>query len=382
MAKSHRRHRKPRWIRRQTEPGASPGTLAVDPEAIPPSITALSYGPAEAEEVPVSDPSALAALRGKRPVLWVHCHGLGDASVLQRLGEVFGLHRLALEDVVNTHQRPKVEQYGDHLFVVVRVPRAELGAVDTEQVSLFMGPDYVLSFEERPPEVFAAVRERIRNSRGRIRQEGTDYLCYALLDSAVDSYFPVLEAVGDRLEELEDLVLISPGKEVVTAIHQAKHEMLTLRRAVWPQREALGNLYREPSELIRADTRVYLRDCYDHTIQILDLLETYREITSGLMDVYLSSVSHRTNQVMKVLTIIATIFMPLSFLAGLYGMNFQTDVSPFNMPELTWRYGYPFALGLMASTAGGFLFFFWRKGWLREPKDRRRRGGQEEGGAG
>jgi magnesium transporter len=190
----------------------------------------------------------------------------------------------------------------------------------------------------------------------------------------VDSFFPVLEVVGERLEELEELVIGYPGPSAVTRITQVKHELLVLRRAVWPQREALGSLYRDPSELIRPETRVYLRDCYDHTIQIIDLLETYREIGSGMMDIYLSSVSNRMNEVMKVLTIIATIFMPLSFLASLYGMNFQTDKSPLNMPELTWRYGYPFALGLMAAAALAMLAFFWRKGWLTDVA--RRRGGE------
>jgi len=366
MAHNHRRTRKNRWIRRQTQPGASPGTLAPDPESPRPVLRALSYGPQECEEVPATDLAVLKRLRGKRPVLWVHCQGLGDPALLQGLGDLFGVHRLALEDVVNTHQRPKVEQYGDTLFVVARVPRVSSEGADTEQVSLFLGPDFVLSFEEQPPEVFGPVRERICCNRGRIRGEGPDYLTYALLDSAVDSFFPVLETMGERLEELEELVISSPGPSTVARLTQVKHELLILRRAVWPQREALGMLYRDPSELIRPDTRVYLRDCYDHTIQILDLLETYREIGSGMMDVYLSSVSNRMNEVMKVLTIIATIFMPLSFLASLYGMNFQTEKSPFNMPELTWRYGYPFALSLMAVSALGLVAYFWRKGWLTD----------------
>ena len=374
MAHNHRRKHKSRWIHRQTEPGASPGTLAPDPDAQHPVLQALSYGPEECEAVAVTDLSVLKALRGKRPVLWVHCQGVGDPAVLQRLGELFGLHKLALEDVVNTHQRPKAEHYGDTLFLVARVPRVTAESADTEQISLFLGTDFVLSFEERPPEVFSPVRERIVYNRGRIRHEGPDYLTYALLDSAVDSFFPVLEVVGERLEELEELVIGYPGPSAVTRITQVKHELLVLRRAVWPQREALGSLYRDPSELIRPETRVYLRDCYDHTIQIIDLLETYREIGSGMMDIYLSSVSNRMNEVMKVLTIIATIFMPLSFLASLYGMNFQTDKSPLNMPELTWRYGYPFALGLMASAVLGMLAFFWRKGWLTDVA--RRRGGE------
>lgn len=370
MARNHRRKHKSRWIRRQTPPGASPGTVAPAPDAQKSHLTVLSYGPEACDELCPVDIAVLRGLRGKRPVLWVHCQGLGDAALLQSLGDLFGVHRLALEDVVNTHQRPKVEQYGDALFVVARVPQLTADGTDTEQISLFLGPDFVLSFEEGPPDVFGTVRERIRTHRGRIRGEGPDYLAYALLDSAVDSFFPVLETMGERLEELEDLVIDRPGPATVKRLSAARHDLLILRRAVWPQREALGTLYRDPTDLIRPDTRVYLRDCYDHTVQVLDLLETYREIGSGLMDVYLSSMSNRMNQIMKVLTIIATIFIPLSFIASLYGMNFDTE-SPFNMPELTWRFGYPFSLGLMGVTALGLLAYFWRHGWLTDrPSDR------------
>ncbi len=373
MSKNSRRRRRRRWIRRQTAPGASPGTLAPDPEASKPVVRVLSYGADDFEEREVADLSTLRGLVGKRPVTWVHVQGLGDGAAIAALGELFGLHKLALEDVVNVHQRPKVEQYGETLFIVTRVP-SRREETDTEQVALFLGGGFVVSFEERPPEVFAPVRERIRARRGRIRFEEADYLAYALLDAAVDGFFPVLERLGEQLEELEELVVGRPSPATVSRIQACKHDLLMLRRAIWPQREALAVLFRDPSPLVRPETRVYLRDCYDHTIQIMDLLETYREIGSGLMDVYLSSVSNRMNEVMKVLTIIATIFMPLSFLASLYGMNFQTDKSPWNMPELAWRYGYPFALGLMALSSLGMLLYFWRKGWLTNGSRRRSEG--------
>lgn len=376
MAKSHRHGRKARrWVHHHSPPGTSPGTLAVDPEAPRPNLQAMLYGPDGVEEIASPEVSRLAGLRGRKAVLWVHCSGLGDAALLESLGKLFGIHRLALEDVVNTHQRPKVEEYEEHLFLVGRIPKDGGGGADTEQVSLFLGSDFVLSFEEGPPEAFAAVRERIRSGRGRIRHGGADYLAYALLDAQVDSFFPVLEALGERLEELEERAVAGPSRETLGRLNAAKRDMLILRRAVWPQREALGVLYRDPSPLIHAETRIYLRDCYDHTVQVIDILETYRELGSGLMDIYLSSMSNRMNEVMKVLTIIATIFMPLSFLAGLYGMNFDTTASPLNMPELGWRYGYLFALGMMGLTALAFLLFFLRKGWLTE-KDFR--GGREQ----
>ncbi len=276
---------------------------------------------------------------------------------------MFNLHGLALEDVVNVHQRPKVEEYADHAFIVTRMIQAGLPPT-TEQVSMFLGEGFLLTFQERPGDCFDPVRARLRSSRGQIRDRQADYLAYALLDAVIDGYFPVLETLGERLEVLEDAVTAEPPEAEATQIHEIKRELLLLRRAVWPQREMVNALTRETSPYVTDQTRLYLRDCYDHTIQLMDIVETYREIATGLVDIYLSSVSTRLNEIMKVLTIIATIFIPLGFVAGLYGMNFDASASPWNMPELRWYWGYPVALGVMAAAALGMLYYFYRKGWI------------------
>lgn len=315
------------------------------------------------------------ALRAGHAVTWIHTQGLGDPAWIEAIGAQFGLHGLALEDVLNVHQRPKVEPYGDHLFVVVRLPgdpvdpKADPAGNShrvgpPQQVAFFLGKDWLLSFTESEEDPFAAVVERLRHDRGRLRASEAEYLLYALLDTAVDAWFPVLEAHGEMLEHLEDAVLARPGPGVVANIHELKHELLTLRRAVWPLREVLNALIRGDAIQVGHQTGLHLRDCHDHVIQIMDIVETYREIASGLVDIYLSSQSARMNEIMKVLTIIATIFIPLGTIAGIYGMNFDPEASPWNMPELGWRYGYPFALGIMAALAAGLMAWFWRRGWL------------------
>ena len=354
--------RKRRW-KRGGKVGAPPGTLVADPEAPPPVIRVFAYGPKEFVEQDVEDLESLRSLMDKWPVVWVNVDGLGDVETITKVGQVFDLHRLVLEDVVNVPQRPKVEQYEDSLFLVTRM--AVLGErLEAEQVSVFLGKGVVLTFQERPGDCLEPVRNRIRKGIGRVRGQGPDYLAYAILDAVIDNYFPILEEFGERLEALEEEVIARPSPAVISQIHSAKRDLLTLRRAIWPQREAMSWLLREPCLLISDDTRLYLRDCYDHVSQIIDMVETFRELASGLVDAYQSSISNKMNEVMKVLTIIATIFIPLSFVAGLYGMNFNQEKSPLNMPELSWYWGYPFALGLMAAIAGGLLIFFWRKGWL------------------
>ncbi len=350
-------------MKKRVPPGAPPGTLVADPRAPKPVLRVLAYGPDGFKEIDGADVETIAGLRGSWPVLWVSVEGLGDAGIIEGVGGLFGLHQLALEDVLSTNQRPKVEQYGDYVFVVAR--KAVLDdRVSTEQMSLFLGSDFVLSFHESPSNDYDVIRDRIRSASRRIASKGPDYLAYALIDALIDRYFPVLEEYGERLEGLEEDVVAHPSEGLIRRIHEAKRDLLTVRRAVWPLRDALSALYREPSLLVAEDTRVYLRDCYDHTIQIIDFVETYREIATGMMDVYLSSLSNRMNEIMKVLTIIATIFIPLSFIASLYGMNFNPAKSPWNMPELEWRWGYPFALGLMALAAVSMLMYFRRKGWL------------------
>ncbi len=361
---------------RRAPAGAPPGTLIADPTAVPPTIQLIAYGPNDFEEHDIRDIEDLRRKAGKHPVNWINITGLGDLDLIQELGSMFNLHRLALEDVVNLYQRPKTEEYEDHVFIVTRMIRAEHPAV-TEQVSMFLREDMLLTFQERPGDSFEPVRERLRGDRGFIRERKADYLAYALLDAVIDGYFPALEACGERLENLEDIVMATPGAVQVARIHDIKGELLALRRAIWPQREMINALTRDSSLNISDQTRVYLRDCYDHTIQLMDLVETYREIAFGLIDLYLSSASARMNEIMKVLTVIATIFIPLGFIAGLYGMNFDPGASPWNMPELKWYWGYPMAMGLMAVVALLLLYYFYRKGWILErwrrrvPRDRR-----------
>jgi magnesium transporter len=350
-------------FRRRSPVGAAPGTLVSHPEASPPVIRAVGFGPEALEELEVTAAGDVGALRGRWPVLWIDVVGVGHAESIETIGRAFGLHRLALEDVVNVHQRPKVEEYPDHLFAVIRSAILE-ERVDTEQVSLFVGPDWVVTFQELAGDAWEPVRDRLRAGRGRIRGSGAGYLFYALLDAVVDGYYPLLEEFGTRLELLEEAVIDDPREELVGVIHAARRDALALRQSTWPMREAMGQLFRDESAFIDDETRVYVRDAYDHTIQVIDLLENYREMASALLEVYLSSVSHRMNEVMKVLTIIATIFIPLTFIAGIYGMNFDPSVSPLNMPELAWYWGYPAVWAVMIVTVLGLVWYFRRKRWL------------------
>jgi magnesium transporter len=346
---------------RYLEPGTAPGTLVFDPAAPHPAMQLIAYSADDLVERTIEDPEEIRAELGRWPVVWINVDGIGNGELLRRIGEIFRVHLLAMEDVVNLGQRAKVEPYDEDLFIVARMPTADLP--QTEQVSIFLGSAYVLTIQERPGDVFESVRERIRKGRLRVRSSSPDYLVYALLDAIVDSFFPILDITGEELHRLEDEVLDAPDKSTVHQIHRIRRTLVELRRAVGPHREALNTLLREAS-YIRAETAVFLRDTYDHAIRIMDLLETQREISSDLMATYLSAVSNRMNEVMKVLTIVATIFIPLGFIAGVYGMNFNSDVSPWNMPELNWFLGYPFALSLMAGVAAAFLWLIWRRGWF------------------
>jgi magnesium transporter len=359
--------------KRRSPPGSPPGTLTPDPAAAPPHISAICYGPDGVEEQKVLDLEALPGLLGRWPVTWVNVDGIGHVDTIRRLGEIFNLHRLALEDVANLHQRPKVDTYDSFDFIVTRMPAAG-EEFQTEQISIFLGRNYVLTFqEELPGDCFGAIRDRLRHEAARIRQAGPDYLAYSLLDAVIDAYFPVLEDFGELVEELEDRVLEDPGGDLVQRIHAVKRDLLAVRRTIWPQREMINTLIRHETPFVTDRTRIYLRDCYDHTIQLIDMVETYREIASSLVDIYLSGLSARMNEVMKVLTIIATIFIPLGFIASVYGMNFDTSISPWNMPELAWFLGYPYALALMTAVALVLVAYFWRQGWIGRPRKRRRR---------
>ncbi len=357
-------------IKHVSEIGAQPGILVQHGKVEAPKIQVFAYGADEFIEIFVSDVDEVAALRAKHPVLWVNVIGLGDVEQIGQFGEKFSLHRLALEDVVNVHQRPKAEEYGDHIFIVARMLHLD-DMSDSEQVSMFMGSDFLLTFQERTGDCFDGVRKRLRAGGNRIRSSPPDYLCYALIDAIIDGYFPVLERYGEILEDLEDEVVGGPEPKHIQILHEKKRDLLMMRRAIWPHREMINSLIRDEHTLFSDATRVYLRDCYDHAVQLMDIVETYREIASGLIDVYISTVGAKMNEIMKVLTIIATIFMPLGFLAGLYGMNFDPEASPWNMPELGLRYGYPVALLVMFLLAAGMVYCFWRIGWIGKGPRRR-----------
>jgi magnesium transporter len=315
-------------------------------------------------EETVDDPAALQSYLNKWTVVWIDVVGLGSEAKLRGIGKVFNIHPLALEDVVHVHQRAKVDAYDDNLFIVLRIPDPSNEFL-TEQFSLFLGANYVVTFQERPGDNFDLVRAGLRLEKSVTRESvQPDYLAYRLIDAAIDAYFPVLESIGDHLDKLDDPGDAKNTNIAFAELHAVRRELLLLRRAIWPLRDAMGELRSETTRFITDSARLYLRDCYDHAVQLIDLLESYRDIAGDVRDFYLSTISNRMNQVMKTLTVISTIFLPLSFIASVYGMNFHTDVSPWNMPELSWRYGYPFALGLMAAVAIGMLLNFKWRGWM------------------
>jgi magnesium transporter len=348
-------------------PGAIPGQLNLSPEAAPAKLAVIDYSP-EKLDVHNSAPTKDAAhYLEDKSVSWLDLLGLGNQQTWQELSQTFNFHKMLVEDVVNIPQRPKIEHYQDQLLIVtwmVTLPVVGEGFVK-EQVSLVLGRNYLLTVQEEPDhDCFQGVRDRINHSQGAIRKHGADYLAYALLDAIIDGFFPVLEYYGELIEALEDEVVTRPTKQTLAKIYQVRRDLLTLRRAIWPQRDAINQLIRDGSEFISDEVKVYLRDCYDHTVQVMDMVETYRELASGLMDVYLSSVGNKMNEIMKLLTVISSIFIPLTFIAGVYGMNFSPEKSPLNMPELSWYWGYPACLGLMGITATILVIFFWRRGWF------------------
>jgi magnesium transporter len=352
------------------EPGSPPGTLIIDQDAGVPNIFLIDYAVDSAIGLKLPTPEDCIPYLDSVSVSWVDVQGLGSEDVLLRLGNVFQLHPLVLEDVVNIPQRPKVEEYDDQLLIILHmvVPKSDHKGFMSEQVSLIVGEHYLLTVQEEPEsDAFEPVRQRIHRDRGVIRSKGSDYLAYALIDAVIDGFFPVLEDYGERLEELQDEVIDKPTQMTLDKIHKIKRELLQLRRAIWPQRDALGTLIRDDSPLISKAVRVYLRDCYDHTVQLIDMVETYRELASSLMEVYLSSINNNISETMRVLTVISTIFIPLTFIAGVYGMNFDASVVG-NMPELRVPYGYVMCWGVMLTISGGLLFYFWQRGWLSPTK--------------
>jgi magnesium transporter len=344
--------------KRHTPVGAKPGTLMINSHAQRPKIRAMKYKPDHLEEHDIAGVAELKDLLEENTVCWIDVQGLGDERTLREFADLFSIHPLALEDVVNVPQRPKIERFEEHTVCITRMALPREEGIELEQVSLFIGPNYVLTFQERSGDVFDPIRNRIRQGGPVLRSSGPSYLAYALLDAVIDGYYPILETFGEKLETLEDEIAANPRRSVLHEIHQAKRDLLAMRRAIWPQREAVNSLIRDEDPLITEQVRVYLRDCYDHCVQIMDEVETYRELASGLMDVYLSSVGNRQNEVMKVLTIMASIFIPLTFMAGIYGMNFE------NMPELHAAWGYPMLLAAMVVVAVGMIIYFRRKGWV------------------
>lgn len=357
--------KEPRYSRRRrSPPGTPPGTMQVDPGARAGSLHSIRFGPDGVEEAD----QALGCEEGK--VLWLNVDGLGDGALLQHIAETFGLHPLAMEDVVSTHQRPKAEEYDAHHFVVLRMPDRQRNPdgtlrVATEQVAIFLGEGFVITFQEKPGDVFDAVRTRLRNPQGQMRKRGADYLCYALIDSLIDAYFPVLEEMGDQLETLEDQIVFETDLAEMSQIHTLKRELMSIRSAVWPMRDVVATLQREETQRFSDNTRLYLRDVQDHAVQLIETVQTYREIATGLVDLLLSSQAAKSNEVMQVLTLIATIFIPLTFVVGVYGMNFDY------MPELHWKWSYPVVMALMAILAVVLTVWFWRKGWLGNSRKRR-----------
>lgn len=345
------------------ERGAPSDQLRIDPAAPQPVVHMIGFGPDGRDEERAFDRARLHELRSQWPVTWIHVVGLGDAQVIAALGKEFGLHPLALADVAQNHQRPKVERFSNVVQIVIRIVD-DIDSPDTEQLSVFFGPGFVLSFEERKGDIFEVVRQRIRDGSVRVCASGSDFLAYALLDVAVDAFFPVLEALSEELEHIEDAIPEAKPLELTGRLRTVKHQLLGLRRALWPMREVLGTLATDESPVIRDETRTYLRDCQGHCAQLLDIVTTNRELATDLADLQISVAGQRLNEVMKVLTVMATLFIPLTFICSVYGMNFDTKRSPLNMPELEWYFGYPFALGLMVATAAGLLVFFRRKGWL------------------
>ncbi len=320
----------------------------------------LHYDAAGVTERELASTDISEPLRAKSGVTWVHVTGVHDVALLDRLGSAFGLHPLVIEDISNTDQRPKVEDYGDYTYLVFKSWQQDNEGREAaiEQVSIVLGPDFVLSFEEAEPTQFDPVRARLRDNRGAIRTRGADYLAYSLLDATVDNYFLVLERYGDRIEQLQEELLARAPRRAEVALHHSRRELVTLRRSLWPLREVIGALARGESKLWRPETGAYLRDVYDHLIYMVDTIESFREMLTSLMDLHLLNATNRLNEVIKVLTIIATVFSPPMLIASVYGMNFKF------MPELAWPWGYAFALGLMAATAAVMVLLFRRKKWV------------------
>jgi len=354
MAKLIKKHSK--------KAGLPPGTLIHIGEKKIESvrITVIDYDEQNFQEKQVANIEECFQLKTAPTVTWINIDGIHQVDVIEKLGRQFELHPLILEDILNTGQRPKFEDFDDYIFIVLKklTYDEQKETIRIEQASLVLGSNFVISFQESIGHVFEQIRSRIRNAKGRIRKMPSDYLVYALIDVIVDSYFVILEKLGEKIEFLQEQLVTKPTEKTLQQIHNLKREMMSLRKSVWPLRELLSSLQRAESSLINESTGIYMQDVYGHTIQIIDTIESFRDMVSGMLDIYLSSISNKMNAVMKVLTMIATLFIPLTFIAGIYGMNFRY------MPELERRWAYPSVLLLMVAIAVGMLVYFRRKKWL------------------
>ncbi|WP_197527344.1 magnesium/cobalt transporter CorA [Pirellulimonas nuda] len=368
--------RRPR-IRRKALPGAPPEQVSVE-DVQPCSLEVFQFNQGSCTRFHPETVEEVKPLLGEGKTVWVNVDGLGDLPVIRQLAKLFGIHPLAVEDIVNVHQRSKIDAYEGLLYIVARMVRPS-GPFLTEQVSLCLGDGFLVTFLEDPGDVFDSVRSQLKQRGSFLRKHPTaDVLAYRLIDASVDSYYPLLEALGDRLDGLEEQLTGSPARDFIAEVHHLRAEMLLARRAIWPHREMVNSMLRDANPLVSDTTRTFLRDVYDHTVHLIDHVETYRELCSDVRDQYMTAVSNRLNEIMKVLTVISTIFLPLSFIASLYGMNFNTEKSGWNMPELSWRFGYPFVLGVMSVIAAGMLWKFFRMGWLTT-SDGSVEGGEQNG---
>ncbi len=324
------------------------------------SIELIDYSESDVEDRIVDNLVDLDRFKKTPSDSWININGIHDTGVVSKIGELFLIHPLVQEDIVNTTQRPKLEDYDNYLFIVLKMLtfNEKLDEIESEQVSVILGEKYLITFQEKEGDVFDFVRDRIKNNKGRIRRMGMDFLAYSLIDAIVDHYFAILERIGDKIDILDDTLIEDSEQINVHEIHKLKKNILMLRKAIWPLRELLNNFQKVESKLISDKLDLFLRDVYDHTIQIMDTVDTYRDLLSGMLDMYLSNISNRMNSVMKVLTIIATIFIPLTFIVGVYGMNFKF------MPELGWKYGYLSIWIVMILVFASMLAFFRKKKWL------------------
>ena len=348
--------------RRPRRVGLPPGTLVHigERKAEKVRIRIIDYDGERFEEMEAKTVEESFPFRDKPTLTWINVDGIHDPEIIEKLGKHFAAHPLILEDILDTEQRPKMEDFEEYIFVVLKMVSydAKKNEIESEQVSIIVGSNYVISFQEKEGDVFDPVRERIRNGKGRIRKMGADYLAYALMDAIVDNYFVILETFGEKIGIVEEELVSDPTQKTSQSIHTLKGNMVSLRKSIWPLREVISRLERGESPLIKEATGIYFRDVYDHTIQVIDSIETFRDMLSGMFDMYLSSISNKMNEVMKVLTIIATIFIPLTFIAGVYGMNFKY------MPELGWRWGYPAIWAVIVIVAVLMFVNFKRRKWL------------------